>query len=315
MSVLKTLVIIGIIVLAGLVLLYIVPSVLVFFAIFYRKDPLPFDEYDLEKHKDHYFVPFAQRVGDKRAELQQYPMEEVSVTSGDGLTLRGVYFDNHAKRTAILFHGINAELFTNVSAQALYLYKQGFNVLPVYHRAHLKSDGRWTTIGLREQYDVLRWVDWAQAHGAEEVLLYGVSMGAATIAFASDKLNGTVVKGMVIDSGFYSVYAQMKRDHKKMHIPPITLPTECVMAKLFLKADMRTTTADSLKNTDIPALFIHGTNDETVEYRWGVKNYEACASQKELLLVDNAPHTLSIYENPTLVSERLTAFIHTYFNH
>lgn len=313
MSALNVFLIILIIALAAALLFFVIPAVLIFFAVFYRKTPVPFEEYNLKKYKNHYFVPYAGRVGEARKVMRARAMTRAEVTAKDGVTLRGAYYDNGSKRTAILFHGINSEIYTNLSPQASFLYQQSFNVLLVWHRGHAESGGRWTTIGLREQYDVPLWVDWAKEHGADEVLLYGVSMGAATVAYASDKLDGGIVKGMVIDSGFYSVYEQMKRDQKRMHIPAVMLPAMSVMAKWFLKADIKETTADSLRNTRIPALFIHGERDETVEYKWSVKNYEACASEKDFILVKNAPHTLSIVENPKEVGKKLTAFINVYF--
>ena len=39
--------------------------------------------------------------------------------------------------------------------------------------------------------------------------------------YYTDRLKNTAVKAMVIDSGFYSVYEQMKRDAHKNHIPGI----------------------------------------------------------------------------------------------
>ena len=132
------------------------------------------------------------------------------------------------KKTAIIFHGFNAEVYTNLSAHGAFLMKSGFNVLFVTHRSHGKSEGRWSTIGLREQNDVLSWVKWAENRGAAQILLYGVSMGGFTVAGASDRLEGTKVRSMVIDSGFYSVYEQMKRDSKKTQKHPhssFTAPT------------------------------------------------------------------------------------------
>ncbi|MEE1104783.1 MAG: hypothetical protein UH083_02380, partial [Ruminococcus sp.] len=78
---------------------------------------------------------------------------------------------------------------------------------------------RFTTIGLRERYDVLDWVRYAEQRGAKDILLYGVSMGAAGVAYASPLLGGTRVRAMVMESGFYSIYEQMRRDAYKNNIP------------------------------------------------------------------------------------------------
>ena len=299
---------------AAFVVFLAAPALLIFFAVFYRKKTIPFEQYNLEKFKNHYYLPYLGRIGDARSALQAHDHTAVTVTSHDGLTLCGDWYDQGSRRTAILFHGIGAEMYTNLSAQARFLYDSGFNVLLTCHRAHGSSGGRWTTIGLREREDVLAWVRWAEQHGGGQLLLYGVSMGASMVAYASDRLQSTNVCAMVIDSGFYSVYEQMRRDAHKNHIPKIMLPAQWLLAKLFLRVDLKEATADTLQNTSTPAFFLHGKADETVECRWGQTNYDACSAPKELLLVEGAPHTLSILEDPETVEARLNRFLEQYFD-
>ncbi len=181
-------------------------------------------------------------------------------------------------------------------------------------RAHGKSEGRFTTIGLRERYDVLDWVRFAEQNGAKDLLLYGVSMGAAGVAYASPLLGGTRVRAMVIESGFYSIYEQMRRDAYKNNIPKIMLPAQWVLAKLLLRVNIKEATADALAQTGTPAFFLHGKADETVEYRWAQTNCKACASPKRLLLAENAPHTLCMLEQPEIVKRELKGFFEQYFN-
>ena len=121
------------------------------------------------------------------------------------------------------------------------------------------------------------------------------------------------MRAIVCDSGFYSVYEQMKRDTKKMHIPRVMLPAQKLLARVFLRLDLKKPVTDSLKNAAVPVMFIHGTADETVPCDWAKVNYEACALPKELLIVDGAPHTLSILYNETLTGDSLMAFINKYF--
>ena len=80
-----------------------------------------------------------------------------------------------------------------------------------------------------------------------------------------------------------------------------------------MRVDIKSATTETLAHTCVPAFFLHGTNDETVEYRWGLANYNACSSTKKLLLVEGAPHTLSILKNPEKTEKELTDFINLYF--
>ena len=132
---------------AGLFVFFLlIPALLVFFAVFGKKKAIPFEQYDLKKFSSHYYIPYLGRIADARQKLQAYAHTGVTMTTADGLRMYGEFYDQGSTRTAILFHGINAEMYTNMSAQALFLYESGFNVLMTCQRAHGKSEGRFTTI-------------------------------------------------------------------------------------------------------------------------------------------------------------------------
>lgn len=289
------------------------PALVIYIAVFGRKKAVPFEQYDQEKFKDHYYYPYVKTIGKERERMLSRPHTEVSIKSCDGLTLYGDYYDQGKKRTAILFHGLNAEVYTNESSQANFFYDNGFNVLLVCSRAHGKSGGRHTTIGIREQNDVLSWTDWAEKQGAEQVLLYGLSMGASAIAYASDKLENTKVCGMILDSCYYSIYEQMWADSGRHHIPGILVYCQRFLAKLFLRIDIKTDTASYLSRSKRPVLFIQGTADLTVEPKWGGILYEACAEPKEYLPVEGGHHTLSYLKDSELTGGKMLEFINKYF--
>ena len=62
--------------------------------------------------------------------------------------------------------------------------------------------------------------------------------------------------------------------------------------KINMKAK-ETTTMEALKNTTIPVLFIHGSDDHFVPIEMTYENYKACASEKRLLVVPGAEHAMS----------------------
>ena len=95
---------------AALVIFLIAPVVFIFVAVFSRKETKPFEEYDWEKFKDHYYVPYLGRIEAARSFVRGHSVKRVSVMSYDGLKLSGDYYDLGCKRTAILFHGFNAEV-------------------------------------------------------------------------------------------------------------------------------------------------------------------------------------------------------------
>ena len=56
-------------------------------------------------------------------------------------------------------------------------------------------------------------------------------------------------------------------------------------------------TVEALKNTNVPVLFIHGSDDKFVPVEMTFENYKACASPKRLLIVCGADHAMSYYVN------------------
>ena len=67
-----------------------------------------------------------------------------------------------------------------------------------------------------------------------------------------------------------------------------------------------------MKVTKLPTLFIHGREDKFVHTYMSQQNYDACCSEKELMLVENAAHAASYYENPPVYEERIRVFLEKY---
>lgn len=63
--------------------------------------------------------------------------------------------------------------------------------------------------------------------------------------------------------------------------------------------------------TKLPTLFIHGREDKFVPTYMSQQNYDACRSEKELMLVENAA---SYYENPPVYEERIRVFLEKHVN-
>lgn len=291
----------------------VIPTVVVFFLIFGRKKAAAYEDMDTGAFKDHYYWKYFNEIKAVRDKLLIRDRCEVSVVSFDGLKFYGDYYDTGADRTAIIFHGIGADIYTSCPSQAEMLCRNGFNVLLVRQRAHNKSEGKWTTIGFKEQYDVLTWIGWVKKNSSSQILLLGVSMGAATLAMASDKIRDTEVKGMVLDSCYYSIYEQMKSEIRKNHIPRILLYLERLMVKAVFHEDIKDSTVQNLENTKIPVMIIHGEDDQTVDCRWSKVIYDACPQPKKYLTVKGANHTLSNIIDPVKVETGVMEFVNDNF--
>ena len=66
---------------AAAVIFLIAPALVIFSAVFRRKEPIPFEQYDLDKFKDHYYLPYLDKIAAARGALQSLPHTAVSVLS------------------------------------------------------------------------------------------------------------------------------------------------------------------------------------------------------------------------------------------
>ena len=89
----------------------------------------------------------------------------------------------HAKGTIAIFHGHGSEKSANLS-QSNEFNEMGYSTLLVDFRAHGQSEGNTCTIGYREAEDVKLVYDYLKNKGEKNIILYGISLGAATITKA-----------------------------------------------------------------------------------------------------------------------------------
>lgn len=257
------------------------------------------------------FAPWAELLRGSREALRSRGLREVSIRSGDGLRLVADYCDAGADRTAVLLHGYHSDPMLNLAVQAVAFAARGWNVLLPDQRAHGRSEGERTGLGLLEREDLLAWTDWVRREtGVRHIVAGGVSMGAATVAYAADRLDPETVKALVLDCGFRSPYEQISGDCRKRHLPTaLLMPLIRLLAKGSLGLDLRRSVRDSLARTAIPAFFLHGTEDKTVPWSEGKANYEACASKKQFYSVAGAGHAAAFLADRERAEEALFAFL------
>ena len=304
----KTIIIIILIVLAAYAIFVAGPAIVSFFSVYTRKTGTPFWKMNIEKS---YYAPYKDKMFASLARLEKLEQSDVTVTSDDGVKLAATYYPARARDTVILVQGYNTVPLNNFVIIADYLHDHGYNVLMPDCRAHGRSEGRRCTLGLKEQYDLLKWIEYAdRTLGSENIFIYGMSMGCATAAYASDKIVNAKVGGLILDCGFSSSYEQLRHDMLERHIPPfMLLPIIRSLGKHVLGVDIKTSVRSSLCRTGIPSLFLHGAADDTVPLSEGRLNFESCASEKEMITVEGAAHTMSFIAGADKVPDAVINFL------
>lgn len=272
---------------------------------FYVPPRKPKDPETIELPQGKIYEPYWDAMRAWARETRALPQEDVSITSFDGLILRGKYYE-YAPGAPIelMFHGYRGTAERDLSGGVQRCFKLGRSALIVDQRCAGSSEGSVITFGVREHRDCLAWVDFMVRHFGPDVkiILTGISMGATTVLLAGGKALPENVIGILADCGFSSAKEIMQTVIRKMGLPPVlSYPFVRLGARIFGNFDPNQADATkALEKCAVPVIFFHGEDDDFVPCHMSVKNYEACASRKKLVLIPGAGHGLSYPTDPTL---------------
>ncbi len=255
------------------------------------------DLYDVPNNEQ--YLPYKEELISMVKEVQTLPYSDVYVNSFDGARLHGRYYKGNAGMPLkIMFHGYKSSAWRDFSGGLTLAVANGFSVLAVDQRAHGESEGKCLTFGVKERKDCLAFVNYAiEQYGSDvEIILMGMSMGAATVLMAAGPELPKNVIGIIADCGYSSPKAIIKSVIADMRLPqfPFYLLVR-LGGILYGGFDIESASAaETMKNCKVPVLFIHGIADRFVPVDMGKDNYNACASvNKKIFLVENAGHGMS----------------------
>lgn len=277
-------------------ILFIVVLLVLYDVIFSSNKKYMGDEHSLP-HGDQYDA-FHETITSCVEQVMAVPFEEVAVTSIDGLRLAGKYYHlTDGAPLIIFFHGYRSCGIRDGNGIFLYGRKLGFNVLLVDQRAHGKSEGKTITFGTKGRFDCKSWIDYAvERFGKnQKIYLCGLSMGGATVLMASDIGLPENVLGILADCPYSSPKAIMCSVIKQMGFP--VKPTYFMAklsAKLIGRFDVEEASAvEAVKNSDIPTLILHGSEDRFVPCTMSIDCQVAGESHVQLKLIKEAGHGMS----------------------
>ena len=286
------------IIVLGVAALFLLLILYCFFKTFYspKRKPLKADEFRLPQGK--IYEPYHPQIVAWMKELRAREHERFSITSFDGLTLNGKYYEyEKGAPIELMFHGYRSSSEQDLCGGVQRCFAAGHNAFIVDQRAAGSSDGHVITFGIRERKDCLKWIDFLIEHFGKDVqiILTGISMGGATVLMAANEPLPDNVKFILSDCGFSSPKDIIKTVIGQMHLPPaLVYPFIKLSARIFGGFDLEEITAvDAMKNCQKPVILFHGTTDDFVPCAMSEKVFDACKTHKKLVLIENAGHGLA----------------------
>ncbi len=149
----------------------------------------------------------------------QVKHETIILKTKDSVRLESWYAkaDSNAKGTIVMFHGHGSSK-SGMIKEATAFHEMGWNVFMTDFRAHGNSEGEVCTIGYDESKDVKAAYDYIKSSGEKNIVMWGISLGAATILSAIDQFDLKPNK-LILEMPFASLLDGVKGRLRMMHIP------------------------------------------------------------------------------------------------
>lgn len=274
--------------------------------------------------------------------FQRYPYLEPWVDSLQTVgALRNFYLDSergetlHALyvtaaqptgKTAVIVHGYTDNAVRMLMIGYLYNKVLGYNILLPDLHAHGLSQGDEVQMGWLDRLDVLQWTAVADelfgcdAASGTQIVLHGISMGAATTMMVSGEVQHGIhqqpsVRCFVEDCGYTSVWDEFGGELKaQFHLPafPLMHITNALCRMKYGWSFREASALEQVRKCTLPMLFIHGDADTFVPTWMVYPLYEAKPEPKELWIAPGTDHAHAYRDHTEEYTRRVKAFVEKY---
>lgn len=220
--------------------------------------------------------------------------ESVFITSFDQLKLHGTVFsqsDSH--KWLLACHGYKCT-GSSMKKYAKKGVEWDFNVLLPDLRGNGFSEGAYYSMGWLDRLDIKKWIEYiVEKDPQAEIVLFGISMGGATVLMTAGEPLPPNVKCVVDDCGYASIKEEFLYQLTQLFFSPakIIYYFGSLIAKVklgfFLKAG---DAGKQLQTSTLPIFFIHGKEDTFVPFEMSEELFTAYSGDKEFMAVEKAGH-------------------------
>ena len=149
------------------------------------------------------------------------------------------YFHKELNHNYLIFaHGYTGSPEEKSKCLHMLYDKYKCNMLVMKQRAHGNSEIKYVTMGHREGKDLLSWIDFIVNSDSEaNIIVFGESMGAATVLYGLDFGYPKNVKCIIADCGYTNIPTQYEFTSRSIGIPKLVTKIGvfgCTLAFFFI---------------------------------------------------------------------------------
>lgn len=235
--------------------------------------------------------------------------EKIYINSTDNIKLCGLISNSNREKIVLLCHGIRGDKNERGSfiELAKEIQNQGYSTLRIDFRAHGESTGIDYEMTIsKEIEDVESIIKFLKEKQYKEIIVLGASFGASIISLVEYKIFPEV-KALILWYGALDNYEVLRTDNflseknKKIAEKEGFYPSHNKAGKLFrfgiplFEEINKYKPKEKIIENNLPKLFVHGLNDETVSYDVSINAHNKCKNSK-LELIENGSHTFDTNE-------------------
>lgn len=173
--------------------------------------------------------------------------------------------------------------------------------------------GKPVTLGYKEKWDLMDAIAYVRGRrdvAADQIGVFGVSMGAATALLAAE--DDPAIKAVVADSSYASVVDMIQPGLRTFVGAPATIFAPMIVwfaeNMMGVKAKEITPETSARKLRKIPVFVIHGADDALTDPQSATRIYDALQVPKELWIVPDCGHARAPEVAPEEYRRRVNGF-------
>lgn len=245
-------------------------------------------------------------------EANKSHMHEVQIKSKEGLKLFGEFFDFGSKETVIILSG-RCECLWYGYYYALPYQKAGKNVLVIDSRAHGLSEGKYSSAGILESEDVMRWMAFLKdKFNQEGFILHCICVGGSTgLLAANSEFGKENVKKIVLDGAYINFKESYKRHYiaKGHALFPVYYEVWFWFKHYTGVSANKSNPLKIMPNIECPVLFIYSEEDIFSLPKNTAKLIAACQSEKVVKPFAHGKHSHVRFANKEEYDSNIIEFV------